>query len=851
MEKKNKSQSWRTTVVWGVGFLAVLAAAVVWEFVLEQPVREWVYRQTEAVGFGEHVLAIVVFASLATAALGGTAAVLTRRADARIETERKLVELRQRLDAISASPDWIWEIDENDRYSFASPKVADLIGYAPDEILGKTPFDLAPPDEAARLKALFAPIKATRQSFTRMENVVLHRNGAEKVMESNGMPFFDPDGTFRGYRGVDRDITEYKALQKAITESEERLRAVFENTPICLNLKDTQGRYLLLNKPYEDWLAQSAENIVGRTPDEFLAPSPEIDREITNLQAAERQVLETGVANERVVHVDRNGEVFHRILIKFPVKSSNGTVNAIGTAAIDITERVRAEEALRKSEAQLRGILDSSPVSIQLKDLDGRLKAVNQAFLDRLGLTMEQAIGARTEDFVPEDIAEKIRAQDRMVLESGAMMTFDSHHEFLKSGGPELTVVRFPVKGDNGEIEGIGTLSFDVSDRRTLERQLMHAQKMEAVGQLTGGVAHDFNNLLQIMLANLELARSRVEPDPEAAALVDRAIAAGRRGANLTRQLLVFSRNHTWRPENIDIAELLDSTVAMLKRTLGENIVIETAVAAPLPPIRIDPNGLENALLNLALNARAAMPKGGTLTIRAKDRELTGPPTSANGMPGSGTFVEIALTDNGIGMPPEIQERVFEPFFTTKDIGEGSGLGLSMVYGFVQQSGGRTELESRPGEGTTVRLLLPVAEACAPKDATVSHKTAVAAAPHDGTILVVEDDPDVRASTALMLISLGYDVVEADDAAAALAILDSQKGIDLLFTDVMMPHGMNGFELADAAVQRVPRLRALLTSGYPEAELRKTGTDEHRFELLTKPYSRDTLTETLNLIFES
>ena len=837
----------RSMILLGAGLLTLVAAAL-WEFVLESPITEGIFGTTASESTNERVMDLVVILCLVTAVLGGAMTVLILRANGRIETERKLIELRQRLDAISASPDWIWEIDANDRYTFASPKVAELTGYAPEDVLGKTPFDLMPPDEAERMRALFAPIKAERQSFAMVENIVLHRNGTEIVMESSGMPFFDGGGAFAGFRGIDRDVTECKELQKAIAESEGRLRAVFENAPICLNLKDTQGRYLLINKPYEDWLAHSAEDILGRKPDEFMAPSPEIGREITNLQAAERQVLETGVTNEREVHVERNGKTFHRILIKFPVKSPDGTVNAIGTAAVDITERVRAEEALRQREAQLRAILDNSPVSIQLKDLDGRLMAVNQAFLDRHALTMEQAIGARTEDFVPEEIAAEIRAQDRKVLESGTAMTFDIQRDCLKSGGPEFTIVRFPVKGASGTVEGIGALSFDVSDRRTLERQLRHAQKMEAVGQLTGGVAHDFNNLLQVMQSNLELTRTLVASDPDAATLVDRALAAGNRGANLTQQLLMFSRSHTWRPEDIDLTALIEPTVAMLNRTLGENIAIETAIAATLPRVRVDPNGLENALLNLALNARAAMPGGGTLTIRAENRELADGPAAAEGAMAPGRFVEIAISDTGIGMTPEVLERAFEPFFTTKDIGEGSGLGLSMVYGFVQQSGGRIEMESRPGKGTTIRLLLQAAETHAPTESATQPVAVVE--PRGGTILIVEDDPDVRAATTMMLDSLGYGVVEADDAVAALAILDAQEGIDLLFTDVMMPRGMNGFELADTAARRAPGLRVLLTSGYPEAELRKTGVDDQRFRLLTKPYSRETLTETLNTILE-
>ena len=381
------------------------------------------------------------------------------------------------------------------------------------------------------------------------------------------------------------------------------------------------------------------------------------------------------------------------------------------------------------------------------------------------------------------------------------------------------------------------------------EEKLRHAQKMEAVGQLTGGVAHDFNNLLQVVYNNLELIKLKLgNQDNEILGFLDRAASAAKHGGSLTQQLLSFSRRQTLFPKTVDPAELIDEFAQMLEWTLGEDIEIVSGRQRNSTPITVDPNALKSAILNIGLNARAAMPHGGKLTISIADTRLGDDFSHGYGKLRAGDYVEISVTDTGHGMSPEVSERAFEPFFTTKNIGEGSGLGLSMVYGFVRQSEGHVTLESEVGKGTTVRLLFPTSEI--ETGAIEVKPKPLQANANIGSILIVEDDPLVRGSAATILENLGFNTQTAVDGRTALDILEKDSTIDLLFTDVVMPGGMNGIELAEEASRRYKGIKVLLTSGYPEDALEKSGLAESKFRMLRKPYSAEELSRTLSALFK-
>jgi CheY-like chemotaxis protein len=374
---------------------------------------------------------------------------------------------------------------------------------------------------------------------------------------------------------------------------------------------------------------------------------------------------------------------------------------------------------------------------------------------------------------------------------------------------------------------------------------------MEAVGQLTGGVAHDFNNLLTVVLGNLELLRDVAGADRAGRPFIDIAIRAGERGAELTQRLLAFSRRHPLQPAATDVNAAIAGAIELIRRTLREDIAVSTALDHGTWRAMIDPGQLENALVNLAVNAQDAMPAGGELTIESGNVRLDTDYARRNAEVPSGDYVMIAVTDSGIGMPQDVLRRAFEPFFTTKDVGKGSGLGLSMIYGFAKQSGGHVKIYSEVGHGTTVRIYLPRLAADDEEDAPQPAAAAPARATGGETILAVEDDPDVRQYVTHALRRAGYAVLEAENGPAALEILEGGIAIDLLFTDVIMPGGMNGRDLADRAAAIRPRLKVLFSSGYSENAIIHHGRLDKGVSFLGKPYTRDDLARKVREVLDA
>ncbi|HKS89411.1 MAG TPA: response regulator [Stellaceae bacterium] len=377
---------------------------------------------------------------------------------------------------------------------------------------------------------------------------------------------------------------------------------------------------------------------------------------------------------------------------------------------------------------------------------------------------------------------------------------------------------------------------------RVLQQQLAHTQKMEAIGNLTGGLAHDFNNLLGIIVGNLGLLEKPLEGDPEASELVGEALDAAWRGADLTRRLLAFARKQPLRPARIDLNEMIENLARLLGRLLGEDVdIVLDLAAAPVWPIVVDPAQLEASLVNLAVNARDAMEKGGRLIVTTGNKHLDADYAAVNDVV-PGDYAMVAISDTGTGMPPEIMSRIFEPFFTTKEADKGTGLGLSMVFGFIKQSNGHVSVYSEPEVGTTFRLYLPRAE---PEEGALQQRVTVAP-PSRGfgeTVLVVEDNPALRRVVVRQLRQLGYRALESE-AAAVLDTLDRER-VDLLFTDIVMPGGIDGAELARVARQRAPWLRIVLTSGFPQTKFDVKAEPFSSFPLLSKPYSSDELAATL------
>jgi len=515
----------------------------------------------------------------------------------------------------------------------------------------------------------------------------------------------------------------------------------------------------------------------------------------------------------------------------------------------EMSTREQAEREARRSQEDYRTLYLKTPVMLHSIDRRGNVINVSDFWLEQMGYQRHEVIGRKSSDFLTE-ASRKFNVEIGLpaLMQGGAVRQVPL--QLVRKDGTVFDVLTNSL----AECDKAGVflrslaVSFDVTDWKRAETQLRQAQKMEAIGQLTGGIAHDLNNLLTVILANLERAEM-VRGD---AGRLARAIAGAQRGADraaaLTSQLLSFSRRQPLAPHAVDVGRLLARLSDLLRRTLGEAIEIETATSGELWPAFCDPGQLESALVNLAVNARDAMRARGRLTIEADNSLLDEDYARTHAEVKPGEYVMLAVTDTGCGMTPDIVERAFEPFFTTKPEGKGTGLGLSQVFGFAKQSNGHVRLYSEPDQGTTVRLYLPRAPAGA---VPAAGRPPTALVPTGSeTILVVEDDHDVRTTVAGMLDDLGYTVIEAADPDEALRALEARK-VALVFTDVVMPGSMTSRQMVERALHLQPGIKVLFTSGYTQNAIVHHGRLDEGVHLLSKPYKRDELARKLRSLLDA
>jgi PAS domain S-box-containing protein len=497
----------------------------------------------------------------------------------------------------------------------------------------------------------------------------------------------------------------------------------------------------------------------------------------------------------------------------------------------EIAERREAEEELRRSQALLTATLDASPFAIVIRDTDFKILFWSRAAEKMFGYKAAEILGRSDSVFDESPGARQLQAVGRRTFAGETVQAIEQERRRSDGSVIQVRLTAAPIYIAD-RLSGFVGIIEDVTERSAIERQLVQAQKMEAIGNLTGGMAHDFNNMLSVIIGNLDLIRERTKGTAATDELVADALAAGLRGADLTHRLLAFARQQSLQPERVDVNERVGGITKLLDRTIGEEIEIAVELATDLWPVTADPAQLESAIINLANNARDAMPKGGKLTVATSNHPLDKDYTAQHPDLIPGDYAMIEVTDSGTGMPPEVAARIFEPFFTTKKAGEGTGLGLSMVFGFVKQSAGHIDVYSELGIGTTFRLFLP------------RHTTAgVAIMPsvdeelplgRGQTILVVEDHAGLRRLVIRQVLSLGYRFLEADGANAALALLASHPA-DLLFSDVIMPGPLNGSELARAVQNRWPQMRVVLTSGFTA---KGAASIDPGTRVLAKPYRK-------------
>ena len=634
-----------------------------------------------------------------------------------------------------------------------------------------------------------------------------------------------------------------RRLDAERTRREDSFRLLFEGNPLPMWLIDVATmKFLAVN--------DAAVTHYGYSRDRFLQMSvldirPPEDREKVRRIIMSRDQGGNGDRISRHVKADGDGIdvlVYRRYL---PYRGRDAALGAI----IDVTERRRVEAERDRNRDFLNGIIDAVPVTIYVKDArDRRYILINRAGEKLWGLSRTEVIGKTAAELFSKETADKVAEIDQKALQSDSEVYHPAHTIYLPHNCTRvITSRRLSIRNADGDAQYILGVLEDVTQQTTTEEQLRQAQKMEAVGNLTGGIAHDFNNLLTIIIGNLDLLQSDVADNPDAAQKVDKILQASERSADLTRQMLAFSRRQSLLPKLVDINHLVADTMCLLSWALGEAITVDVQTAPDAGTVFVDGQQLGTALMNIAINARDAMPNGGTLTIATRNATLDpGHPAIQPDTVG-GTYAVIEITDTGCGMPPEVLNRIFEPFFTTKAADKGTGLGLSMVYGFIKQSGGHISAYSEVGRGTTFRLYLPVgAEASARPALPHTPPPEQPNAARGQVILAVDDNPDVLAIVVAQLRSLGYLVCEADSAQTALQIISSPARVDLLFTDVVMPGGMNGKELATQARLQRPGLKVLFTSGFPVTSPASGAAFEDDDVLLSKPYRNQDLARALH-----
>ncbi|MDA9434990.1 PAS domain S-box protein [Bradyrhizobium sp. CCBAU 51627] len=617
--------------------------------------------------------------------------------------------------------------------------------------------------------------------------------------------------------------------------------AVVESSNDAIITKSLDGIITGWNRAAERLFGYSAADAIGK-PIDIIVPE---DRKAEVRSILNRVTSNESIAQHETVRLRKDGRPIDLVLNISPLKSASGEIIGVSKIAHDITEEKQSREKLRREIEERQRIFETSQDLILVTDGYGKFIQVSPSVKDILGFNPEDMIGHSATEFIHPDDLEKTRGEMRAARRGAVKRSFEAR--YYHYDGHEVTLNWMGTWSE--PVKRHFFIGRDLTDKQAAEAQLRQVQKMDSIGQLTGGVAHDFNNVLTVITGTIGILADAVADRPQLAAITKLIDDAAERGAQLTKHLLAFARKQPLQPREIDVNALVLEAAKLLHPTLGEQIAIMPQLTEDAWPALVDPGQLSTAILNLALNARDAMPNGGTLVLETRNIFLDDGYASMNPDVLAGNYVMIAVSDTGSGIPAELLERVFDPFFTTKEVGKGTGLGLSMVFGFVKQSGGHIKIYSEEGHGTSVKIYLPRSTGVQETEYEALQNVPITGG--DEKILIVEDDALVRQYVVTQVKSLGYTALEAANAAEALTIIDVDKEIDLLFTDVIMPGNMNGRQLADEAARRRPDLKTLFTSGYTENAIVHHGRLDSGVLLLAKPYRKSELAKMLRTALSS
>ena len=675
--------------------------------------------------------------------------------------------------------------------------------------------------------------KRTGQPFEPMEVNIRCKNGTLGTFLADAAPL--TDGNFdQEHMVVLYDITERKQAEMSLFASEQRLNAFFTSAPAGLVLLDDQLRYVQLNETVAKFNGISIPDHLGKTVREVVPKFASVAEPLL------QQVLATG---EPVTEIELSGEtpglpgvLRHLTVSFFPVFGKDGQIEGVGVIFVEITERKQAEASLRLLNSAVLQAKESIMITdAELNPPGPKIIFVNPAFTQMTGYSTEEVIGKTPRILQGPHTDKNVLKRLRKNLERGEVFEGEAI-QYRKDGteyDQEWQIA--PLRDDTGKITHYVGIQHDISGQRKLEAQLRQSQKMDAFGQLAGGVAHDFNNILAVIQIQAGMLKTESNLSLQQIELASEIEKASERGANLTRQLLLFSRKQTMQPRNLKLKDVVENITKMLQRTLGEQCELQFIFSQAPLAIHADPGMIDQILLNLTVNARDAMPKGGRIIIETKAVEFDEVTATQTAKASPGSFVCLSITDAGCGIPSEILPQIFEPFFTTKDVGKGTGLGLATVFGIVQQHKGWINVYSEVGHGTTFRVYLPrLTDA---SDTKFIRASMASIRGGSETILLVEDEAPLRAAVRMTLSRLGYNVLEAANGNEALEVWKQNAGeIRLLLTDMVMPGEMTGKELAETLLQQNPKLKVIYASGYSAEIAGRDFLVEEGVNFLTKPF---------------
>jgi len=740
------------------------------------------------------------------------------------------------------SSDVIVIVDATGSIAYASPSIERFTGYRPDEMIGKNSMCFVVPDDRARALEDFKQALETKDVSIFNSLRMRHKGGGERIMEGFGKNLLH-NPAIAGFVMNIRDVTDHKRAEEELRKSEQRYKLLTEKMSDIVWITDMNLRTVYISPSIRRVLGFSREEQLPMTIEEQVTPASVMkvgQRLIGELAAEERSDTDPDrTVNLQLEYYHKDGSTRWMDMAVSGLRNEQGILTGLYGVSRDITNRKKAEEALRASEERYRTIFENTATANTIIAEDTTIRMANNNFVDLSGFTKEEVEGKKSwTSFVYQDDLDKMLTYSKMRRTDPGLTPSSYEFRFVNRQGEikELFINVALIAETNESIASM----VDLTETKRMETQLVQAQKMESVGRLAGGVAHDFNNMLSVIIGNAEMAISSVKrSDPLYRTLQD-ILGAGMRSADLTRQLLAFARKQTVSPRILDLNDTITGMIKMLRRLIGEHIDLGWHPGLNLWKVKIDPSQVDQLLANLVVNARDAIETSGRISIEISNTACDASFRLEQPDWVAGDYVMLTVSDNGCGIRKEALGSIFEPFFTTKKEGHGTGLGLATVYGIVKQNNGFISVYSEPGQGTTFRIYLPRYR---DEKSEIAENNELQANIPTGTetILLVEDEPTVLELSKAMLELLGYKVLAAGSKDHALMLIrEYQEKVDLLFTDVVMP-GMNGNELSERIMDLRPGLKCLYMSGYTADVIARQGILREGLKFIAKPFSLQNL----------